>query len=78
MENNISLVDHLVLVFSCPCYSGRAHPMLEKPGAQNIAAFENESKRRELTDHWKSIKKLFLKKKVTRDDAKKRQKWKLE
>ena len=49
--------------------------MLEKPGAQNIAAFENESKRRELTDHWKSIKKLFLKKKVTRDDAKKRQKW---
>ena len=44
--------------------------MLEKPCAQNIAAFENESKRRELTDHWKSIK-LFLKKKVTRDDAKK-------
>ena len=48
--------------------------MLEKPGAQNIAAFKNESKRRELTDHWKSIKKLFLKKKVTRDDAKKKTK----
>ena len=27
--------------FVCPCYSRRTHPMLEKPGAQNIAACEN-------------------------------------
>ena len=27
----------------CPCYGWRIHyPMLEKPGAQNIAAYENQ------------------------------------
>ena len=36
--------------------------MLEKPGAQNIAACENQGKQRELCDHWKSIKTLFPKK----------------
>ena len=36
--------------------------MLEKPGAQNIAACENQGKQRELSDHWKSIKTLFSKK----------------
>ena len=27
-----------------PCYSRRTHPTLEKPGAQNLAACENEGK----------------------------------
>ena len=45
--------------------------MLEKPSAENIAAFENGSKRHKSSDHWKSINMLFLKKKVTGDDAKK-------
>ena len=35
--------------------------MLEKPGAQNIAAFENQGKHCEISDHWKSIETLFLK-----------------
>ena len=45
-----------------PCYIRRTHyPTLEKPGAQNIAACENQGKQRELSDHWKSVK-TFLKK----------------
>ena len=36
--------------------------MLEKTSAEYIAGVENESKRRELSDHWKSINMLFLKK----------------
>ena len=44
--------------------------MLEKPGAQNIAACENQGKQHELSDHWKSIKTLFPKK-ITENDAKK-------
>ena len=49
--------------FMCPCYSRRTHyPTLEKPGAQNIAAYQNQGKLRELNDHWKSSKTLFLKK----------------
>ena len=35
--------------------------MLEKPAAQNIAAYENKVKQHELSDHWKSIK-MCLKK----------------
>ena len=47
--------------------------MLENPGAQNKAACENQGKQRELSDHWKSIKRCFWKKKkkLTGDDAKK-------
>ena len=47
--------------------------MLEKPAVQNIAACENQSKQSKLTDHWTSIKRLFLKKKKkkTVDNAKK-------
>ena len=59
-------------LFLCPCYSRRTHyPTLEKPGAQNIAACENQGKQCKLSDHWKSIKTLFLKKIITGDDAKK-------
>ena len=29
--------------------------MLEKPGAQNIATFENQGKQHKFSDHWKSI-----------------------
>ena len=55
--------------FMCPCR--RTHyTTLDKPGAQNIAACENQSKQCELSEHWKSIKMLFLKK-ITGDDAKK-------
>ena len=35
--------------------------MLEKPAAQNIAAYENKVKQYELSDHWKSIKMCFKK-----------------
>ena len=35
--------------------------MLEKPGAQNIAACENQGKQRKLSDDWKLIKTLFWK-----------------
>ena len=44
--------------------------MLEKPGAQIIAADENQRKQSKLSDHSKSIKRLFLKK-IAGDDAKK-------
>ena len=37
---------------------------------KNIVAFENQGKQRELSDHWKSIKTLFLNK-ITGDYAKK-------
>ena len=58
--------------FVCPCYSRRTHyPTLENPGVQNIAACENQGKQRQLSDHWKSTKTLFLKKKIHGDDAKK-------
>ena len=43
--------------------------MLEKRGAQNIAACENQGKQCELSDHLKSIKTLFLKE-ITDNDAK--------
>ena len=44
-EDNIYLVDHLVLAPSGPCYSRRTpYLALEKPGAQNIAACENQGK----------------------------------
>ena len=48
-EDNISLVNHLVLVSLCVfvCH----YPTLEKPGAQNIAAFENQANQCKLTDH---------------------------
>ena len=36
--------------------------MLDKAGAQNKATSENQGKQRELSDHSKSIKMLFLKK----------------
>ena len=42
--------------------------MLKKPGAQNKAVCEKQSKQRELGNHWKSIKTFILKK--TRGDAK--------
>ena len=35
--------------------------MLEKPGAENIAAFENQGKQHKLSDQWKSVK-MSLKK----------------
>ena len=38
------------------------YPMPEKPGAQNIAACENQGKQTKFSDHRKSIKRLFLKK----------------
>ena len=37
--------------------------MLEKLGAQNIAAFENQGKQCEVSDHWEFLKEVFLKKK---------------
>ena len=43
--------------------------MLEKPGAQNIAAYENQGKQLEYSAYWKSMKTLFLKK-ITGDNAK--------
>ena len=60
----------------CPCYSGSTHyPTKEKPHAQNITVIENQVKQCKLSDHWKSIKMLFLKKKITVDDAKKTKDW---
>ena len=44
--------------------------MLEKPGAQNIAACKTQGKQRKFSDHWNSIKMLWLKK-ITQVDAKK-------
>ena len=35
--------------------------MLEKPGAQNRAACENQGKQRKFIDRWKSVKTLCLK-----------------
>ena len=59
MEDNISLVDHLVLVCLCPFYIRRTHyPVLEKRGTQNIAVCENQGKQSKLSDHWKFIKTL--------------------
>ena len=41
--------------FEYTCYSKRKYySILEKPGAQNIAVFENQGKQHELSDHWKS------------------------
>ena len=40
--------------------------MLEKLGAQDITAFENQGKQCELSDHWKLKKKVFFKKKNNR------------
>ena len=38
--------------FVCPWYNSRTHyPTLKKRGAQNIAAFENQGKQHELSDH---------------------------
>ena len=40
--------------FVCPCYNKRTHyPTLEKLGAPNVTACENQGKPRELSDHWK-------------------------
>ena len=52
-QKTISPTDHLVLVsFVCPCLNRRAHyPILEKSSAQNITAFENQSKPHKLSDH---------------------------
>ena len=36
--------------------------MLVMPIAQNIAACENQGNQWKLSDHWKSVKTLFLKK----------------
>ena len=46
-----TLVDHLVLFSLCSCYSRRMYQMLKKPGAQNKAVCEKQSKQRELGDH---------------------------
>ena len=63
MEDNISLVDNLVLVYSCVLVIVRKHnPMLKKLGVQNMAACENQGKQHESSDHLTSIKTLFLKK----------------
>ena len=38
--------------FVCPCFNTRTHnPMVEKPDAQNITAYENQGNQRELSDH---------------------------
>ena len=42
--------------------------MVEKPGAQNKTACENQGNQRELSDHWKKM--IFLKK-LTGGNAKK-------
>ena len=47
----------------CSYYSRKTHPTLEKPGAQNVAAFENPGEQSELHDFWKLIKTMFLTKK---------------
>ena len=58
------------------CYSERTHyPTLEKLGAQNIAACENHGKQHELSDHWKSIKTLFSKKKWQELTQKREKDW---
>ena len=44
-------------------YNRRTHPTLEKPGAQNITACENQGKQLELSDHRKLKKKKKKKKK---------------
>ena len=55
----------------CPCYNRRTHyPTLEKYGAQNITACENQDKQRELSDNWKLKKRLL--EKITGDNAKKK------
>ena len=55
----------------CPCYSNKTHyPPLENPVVQNIAVCESQVKQHESSDHWTSIKTIFLEK-TTRDDAKK-------
>ena len=44
----------------CPCYNRRAHyPTLEKHGAQNITARENQDKQHELSDNGTLKKKAF-------------------
>ena len=46
--------------FMCPCYNRRAHyPTLEKHGAQNITARENQDKQHELSDNGTLKKKAF-------------------
>ena len=44
-EDNISLVDHLVLVSLCVLL------IVTKLGSQNIAGCENQGKQRRLSDH---------------------------
>ena len=40
--------------FGCFCYNRRTHnPMVEKPGAQNVTAYENQDNQYELSDHKK-------------------------
>ena len=39
--------------FVCPYYNRTHYPMLEKPDAQNITAYENQGKQHEVSDHWK-------------------------
>ena len=59
--------------FVCPCYNRRTHyPTLEKSGAQNTKACENQGKQSELSNHWKlkREKTLFFTK-IIGDDAKK-------
>ena len=64
---------HLVLVSLRRCFSKTTYyPTLEKPSAQNKAVSEKQSKQRELSDHWKSMKTFLLKK--ARGDAKKTKK----
>ena len=55
----------------CPCFNGRTHySTLEKLGAQNITACENQGKQRGIEGSLK-IKKALVLIKVTGDDAKK-------
>ena len=62
-EDKISPVDHLVLVSLCVLVIiGTHYPTLEKLGAQNITACENQCKQCELSDHWK-LKNVFKKNK---------------
>ena len=57
--------------FVCPCYNRRTHyPTLEKPGAQNITACENQGKQCKLSDHWQLEKKKHFEK-IPGDDTKK-------
>ena len=62
----ISLIDLLVLIFSCA---------LVIVGKLNAQVCENQVKQCAFSDHWKSIKKLFFGEKITGDDTQRQKDW---